>query len=289
MTRSAFLALVCVEFVAAAACQQKGSGSDTGDSGGAGENCVAATGWDGGTGVFSPADIVPDLAGFYWEGTCVGTRDPGGHNCPLDDKGSSCSTGSRYDQQGIIRDKTINVQGTPGQPYTITIEVTGVIGTRCYAGGTRASTAALDENGYNNWWYIGGTQYNNSWWNTYELHVSPCTGDLSNDVYYFNGSDNPGGTFCEREASYLVKYTASFKALGGGTLTFRLHDSNCQAQQNCGSDANPSSTCAPRTVDLSGVSSQPPASFTQPPTNIIGTKSYRPQWLWIVATSVTTP
>jgi hypothetical protein len=169
------------------------------------------------------------------------------------------------------------------------MDVTGVIGTRCYTGGARASTAAPDENDYNNWWHVGGTQYNNSWWNTYELHVNPCTGDASNDVYYFNSSDDPGGTFCEREATYPVRYTATVKALGGGTLTFRIHDSNCQAQQNCGSDVNPSSTCAPRTIDLTGVSPQPPVTFSQPPTNVLGTKTYMPQWLWIVVTSVTTP
>jgi hypothetical protein len=231
---------------------------------------------------------VPDLVGFYWEGTCVGTRDPGGHNCPLDDKTPCPSTGS-YDQQGTIRDKVFNVKGTTGQKYTVNFELRGVMGTRCYTGGTRASTAAPNESGTNNWWYVGGTQYNNSWWNTYELHVSPSTGDASKDVYYFNGSDNPGGSFCEREASYLVKYTASFKVLGGGTLTFRLHDSNCQAQQNCGSDTNGSATCAPRNVDLAGMSPQPPASFSQPPTNVIGAKSYKPQWVWITATSVTSP
>ena len=247
-----------------------------------------ATGAGGSTGSLSPADIVPDLVGFYWEGTCKGTRDPGGHNCPLDDKGSSCPTSSNYDQQGIIRDTTFNVKGITGQKYTVNFEVRGVIGTRCYQNGKHASTAAPSDSGYNNWWYIGGTQYNNSWWNTYELHVSPSTGDASGDVYYFNGSDNPGGTWCEKEASYLVKYTASFAVLGGGTLTFRLHDSNCQAQQNCGSDTVGTDPCAPRTVDLSGMTPQPPASFKQPPTTVLS-KTYYPQWMYINATSVTSP
>ena len=262
------------------------TGATTTSNGGSGSGGSTAAG--GSTGALNPADIVPDLVGFYWEGTCVGTRDPGGHNCPLDDKGSSCPTGATYDQQGVIRDKVFNVKGTSGQKYTINFEVAGVIGTRCYTGGTRASSAAPSDSGYNNWWYVGGTQYNNSIWNTYELHVSPSTGDASKDVYYFNAADNPGGSYCEREASYLAKYTASFKALGGGTLTFRIHDSNCQAQQNCGSDTVASDPCTPRSVDLSGMSPQPPTSFKQPPSNVLS-KTYYPQWLWLTVTSVTSP
>lgn len=261
-----------------------GTKAATGGAPATGGTSAAAT-----TGPIDPKTVVPDLVGFYWEGTCVGTRDPGGHNCPLDDKGSSCPTNSDYDLQGIIRDKVFNVGGTTGQKYTVNFEVAGVVGTRCYQNGTRASTAAPSDSGYNNWWYIGGTQYNNSWWNTYELHVAPTTGDPSGDVYYFNGSDNPGGNYCEREATYLVKYTASFKVLGGGTMTFRLHDSNCQAQQNCGSNTDGTATCAPRTVDLTGFSPQPPSTFKQPPNNVLGSKTDYPQWLFIDVTSVTSP
>jgi len=75
-------------------------------------------------------------------------------------------------------DKTFTVKGTAGQLYTVNIEVRGVVGTRCYQGGTRPSTdsATIQDSGYNAWWYAGGTPYNaTSLWNTYELHVSPST------------------------------------------------------------------------------------------------------------------
>src|SRR6185369_7233705 len=141
-----------------------------------------------------------------------------------------------------------------------------VIGTRCYTGGTRAASAALNEDGDNNWWYVGGSYANpTGWWNTYEMHVSPSTGEAPGDVYYFNGSGVQGGNDCEREASYLVKYTASFKVKGGGTLTFKTHDQNCKVQQNCGKNPDGGSTCAPRTVDLTGMAAMPPSGFTQPP------------------------
>jgi hypothetical protein len=258
------------------------TGSGGTATGGAGSGGVTGSG--GSSAALTPADLVPDLAkGFYWEGSCMGNFDPGGHNCWMYDKSTTCPS------SGVDRDSTISVKGTSGQKYTVNVEVRGVIGTRCYQGGTRASTAAAKENDYNNWWYVGGTPYNSTgWWNTYELHVSPSTGDASKDVYYFNAADNGGGSFCEREATYLVKYTASFKVVGGGSLLFRIHDNNCKAQQNCGSDTNANSACAPRTVDLVGMSPQPPSTFKQPPSNAFS-KTYYPQWMWITATSVTSP
>jgi hypothetical protein len=230
------------------------------------------------------------LVGFYWEDSCQGNFNPGGHNCWTDSQSTTCPSG------GIDMDKTFTVKGTAGQLYTVNIEVRGVVGTRCYQGGTRPSTdsATIQDSGYNAWWYAGGTPYNaTSLWNTYELHVSPSTGDPSKDVYYFNSASSTltSGGDCEREASYLVKYTASFKVMGGGSLLFRVHDNNCKAQQNCGPNTDPNSACAARTVDLSGMTPQPPATSPaakQPPTNTY-TKTYYPQWTWITATSVTSP
>jgi hypothetical protein len=129
--------------------------------------------------------------------------------------------------------------------------------------------------------------------------VSPSTGDPSGDVYYLNSFDNSGGSYCDSEATYLVQYPASFKVLGGGTITLKLHDYNCQAQQNCGSNTDSTSTCMPRTVNFGNFSNNAMNSFmagtqtktgtiTQPPTNQL-TKTYNPQWLMIDVTSVTSP
>jgi hypothetical protein len=139
--------------------------------------------------------------------------------------------------------------------------------------------------GANNTWYVGGQQANDSIWNTYELHISPPVPGAAN-VYFLNSfPSNPN--WCEKEASYQVGYTASFQVLGGGTMTFTIHDSNCMAQQNCG-PADTSPTCdAARTIDLSGMS--PAATFTQPPTNSIGGTTYYPQWLYFDVKSVTSP
>ena len=263
---------------AAGAVVAAGSGGQPGAGGTDGGGAGAATVM-GGTGGVSPETIVPDLQGYYWEGTCAGTIAVEGHNCPLSDNNSSCPA------NGIDRSKSIPVKGVTGQLYQINIEVRGVIGTRCYTGGTRASTAALNENGNNNWWYSGGTYANpTGWWNTYELHVSPSTGEAPGDVFYFNGSGIQGGSDCEREATYVVNYKASFKVKGGGMITFKLHDQNCKGQQNCGSNPDGSTACAPRTVDLTGMAATPPSTFTQPPSN----STWKPQWMFIAVTSVTT-
>ena len=266
-----------------------GSGGTTTATGGTTTSAGGTTGAGGSSGTINAADVVPDLVpGFYWEDTCQENFDPGGHNCWTDAQSTTCPSA------GISVDKTLNVTGTSGTKYTVNIEVAGVIGTRCYQGGKPASTAAISDSGYNNWWYAGGTPYNSTgWWNTYELHVSPSTGDASGDVYYFNSSSQTlaSGGDCEREASYLVKYNASFKVVGGGTMLFRIHDNNCKAQQNCGSNTDSTSTCAPRTVDFSGVSPVPSGTVPaakQPPSNT-GTKTYYPQWMWITAASVTSP
>jgi hypothetical protein len=262
-----------------------GSGGATGTGGGSGTG--GATGAGGSSGALNVADIIPALDGFYWEITCSGNVSVSGKNCPLYDNGSTtCNTSTAtWATRGTIRNQTVAVKGTAGTPYTINFEVRGVVGTRCYTGGTPSLTTAPSNTGLNNTWYIGGTQANDSIWNTYELHVNSAPASAPT-VYYFNGFPaNP--TYCEIEGTYQVGYTASFKVNGGSNLTLTIHDSNCQGQQNCGSNYSSSTCDSPVKVDLSGMS--PAATFTQPPTNVVGTKTYYPQWLYFDVKSVTSP
>jgi hypothetical protein len=246
-----------------------------------------STAGDGGSSL-DPKSIVPDLDGFYWEGTCVGTRVPGGKNCPLDDQGATCPSSTTYANRGIIRTKSFMVHGTAGTQYTVNFEVRGVAGTRCYTGGTAASTAAPSADGANNGWYVGGVQSGDSIWNTYELHVvnPPVTG-AANTYYFNNFPMNPN--WCQQEATYQIKYTASFPVMGNSTMQFVIHDSNCQAQENCGSNTGATTCDAPRTIDLTGMNPPPPTSFHQPPTNVLGSTTYYPQWLYFVVSSITSP
>jgi len=78
--------------------------------------------------------------------------------------------------------------------------------------------------------------------------------------------------------------------LGGGTISFIIHDSNCRTLQNCGPAENQPSCDrnAARSIDMSGVS--PAATnFTQPRTVQLGGATYDVQWVWIDVTSVTSP
>jgi hypothetical protein len=107
-------------------------------------------------------------------------------------------------------------------------------------------------------------------------------------VYYANAFPmNLNPSWCEKEATYEVRYTASLPVLGGGTIQFTMHDANCQTQQNCRSN-EASTTCdSPRTIDLSGLS--PAATFAQPVINTLGGKNYYPEWLYFDVKSVTSP
>jgi hypothetical protein len=291
MNRINLLVAACLGVGVAYGCSQSGpTASGHGESGGAGGASSSGTGAAGGdttdgAPTIDPATIVPEMDGFYWEGTCAGNITASGKNCPLIDTSASSCPGGPWVRAGTIRTKTINVGGDAGTRYTINFEVRGILGTRCYTGGTFASAAVPDANSFNNTWYVGGTQAGDSWWNTYEIHVDPPVDNAAN-VYYLNAFPQ-SPDMCMIESTYMIKYTASFAVLGGGTISFVLHDSNCMAQQNCGPDVNATTCDVPRTIDLSDMS--PPGTFTQPPTNSVGGKTYYPQWAYFDVKSVTSP
>lgn len=268
-----------------------GTGGRVGGTGGEGTAGVGGATGAGGA-ALNINDIVPGLDGFYWEASPSGnTSTTGTTNYPFGAPAGGCPTGATWDTTGYINNRTMTVGGTPGQKYTININVRGVAGSRCYTGGTPASTATAVETGPNNTWYVGGRQFNNSIWNTYEIHVAPAVPNAAN-VYFANSFQNVG-TWCEREATYEVGYNASFPVLGGGTITFTIHDSNCRTLQNCGPTLNQavcdtSPTTGSRIINMSGVSPAP-TNFSQPRSASLGGSTYYVQWLWFDVTSVTSP
>jgi len=213
-----------------------------------------------------------------------------GTNYPYGPSAGGCPSGTTWATTGYINNSfpTIHVKGTTGQQYTLHIHVRGVIGTRCYTGGTPASTATPNASGPNNGWYAGGTQYNDSIWNTMEIHVAPAVTGAPN-VYYTNSFPNISN-WCQKEATYEAGYDASFPVLGGGTINLVVHDSNCRTLGNCGSTENQSTcdTTMSRKIDMTGVMPAP-TTFAQPRAATLGTTTYYPQWIWIDVTSVTSP
>lgn len=242
--------------------------------------------------------IVPTLDGFLWVGTCA---DANGSfkDCPvLNDTGKACATSTDFFALGAFRVNKHTVGGTPGTKYMINFDARGITGGKSYNGGTRQSTDnAFNQTG-NDGWYVGGLPTATKW-NTYEIHVSPpvpgqpvnnqaltcdnCPKGPDN-VYYTNALN--GGADGTHE-TFPIKLSASFPVLGGGTITLVIHDSNCLAQQNCGTNTDPQAMCeAPRSIDLTGLAPQP-AGFKQPYTEAHTPNAWYPQWLLFDVKSVT--
>ena len=272
---------------ATAAGGRTGTGGSTG-AGGSAVGTGGATAAGGSTGEININDIVPGLDGFYWEATPSGNTALSGTNYPFGPAAGGCPRARPGTRPVTSTTRCCAVKGTTGQKYTININVRGVAGTRCYTGGTPASTATPNPSGPNNTWYVGGKQFNDSIWNTYEIHVAPAVPNAAN-VYFANSFPNVSN-WCQKEASYEVRYNASFPVLGGGNITFTIHDTNCRTLANCGA-AEAQATCntaTARTIDMSGVSPAP-TNFGQPRTVSLGGTTYDVQWLWIDVTSVTSP
>jgi hypothetical protein len=280
-----------------------GSGGDA-PTQGAGGSTVAGTGGStggggtnggavgGSSGVVSVASVVPTLDGYLWVGTC-GAGAAAGLDCPILDDSNQCpNTTAAFPTQGAFRNFTHTVAGTAGTKYTINFEVRGVAGGKCYTGGTaQAPALSTDPEGAtgNNGWYVGGTPIASKW-NTYEIHVTPpvpgAVLSAANDNVYYMNSFPSTSAFCERHETFVMKYTASFPVLGGGSIKLVIHDSNCLGQQNCGApDSQP--TCAsPRSVDLTGMSPQP----ANPPSGQpYAQNGFHPQWLLFDVKTVTSP
>jgi hypothetical protein len=272
-----------------------GTGGMTGGAGTGTPGTAGTSGAAGGTTGTAITDIVPGLDGYYWEVTPSGSTPLSGTNYPLGPPDGGCPTGSTWDTSGYTEMKTpLTVGGTAGQRYTININGRGVVPTRCYVGGTPGSTAVGNPTGPNNTWYAGGSQYGDTIWATMEIHVEPKVagqpnqGNSGYDVYYVNSFQDTSN-WCEKETLYEARFDASFPVMGGGTITFVVHDSNCRTIANCGPvEQAPCNTGVPLVIDMSGL--DPPASnFTQPPTVTLDGPTYLVEWLWIDVTSVTSP
>jgi len=274
-----------------------GMAGTTGAAGRGGTTGTAGTTGSGGTGGAACPTIdqlIPGFDGYLWQVQPSGNTALSGTNYPFGSPAGGCPSTASWDTTGYIKTETpLAIKGETGKKYTININVRGVVGTRCYTGGTPGSTAAGNPNGQNNTWYAGGAQYNNSIWNTMELRVTPkVTGApmqtmTSQDIYFLNSFQNTSD-WCQKEATYETRFNASFPVMGGGMIVPAVHDSNCRTLANCGSvEAQMScNTAASRIIDMTGVSPAP-MNFTQPRQGSLNGTTYQIQWVWIDVTSVT--
>ena len=270
-------------------------GGTTGMAGSAGAAPVAGAAGMGAGGAPTVESIVPTLDNFFWLGKC-GDAQGSGKDCPVyNDVGAQCATSTKnppdWFATGAFRVATHKVGGTVGTKYVINFDVRGMTGGKHYDGGMRQGTDTNYNQTGNDGWYAGGTPSPTKW-NTYEIHVSPpvpgvavnnqaltCTDcpKTPDNVYFTNAF---GGIVDGTHEVFPVKFSASFPVLGGGTITLIIHDSNCLAQQNCGTNTDPAAMCeAPRAVDMGGFAGVPPAGFAQPYSQQHAPNNWYPQWL----------
>lgn len=258
-----------------------------------------STGGSTGSTTLDPSTIVPTLDGYMWIASCSNGSQTG-LDCPLYPAGTTTcpnATSTDFTKQGMFRTVTHTVGGTPGTQYTLNFEVRGILGGKCYTGGTmRTPTLSTNPETSNDGWYTGG-QPVVSKWNTYEVHVTPAVGttninplNTAENIYFLNAMPYPAiayglDTYCEAHETFPFRYTASFPVMGGGTISLTIHDSNCLGQMNCGGP-NRQTICAnPRTMDLTGMAPAP-VGFTQPN---VQTNGFHPQWVMFDVKTVTSP
>jgi hypothetical protein len=231
-----------------------------------------------------PAMFAPDIDGFYWEGTCAG-RASKDRECGL---AGTKQTGTTWETTGIIKEDTFKVNGEAGKKYVLTINVRGVVGTRCYQGGMRRSADPINLDGPNDAFYVGGTPGGEGWWNTYEVHVENPKVDGEANDYYLNAFEqvynNTDYEKCNAHESYQIAYTFDLPVMGDSSIRFRMHDNNGNGQMNCGLGSDTDPCLEPRVIDVTGMT--PAATFSQPPINQVGTDTYYPQWVYFDVVSV---
>jgi hypothetical protein len=242
-----------------------GAGGTSGTSGTGG----GGSGGSGGTSGGGPTieELVGDLDGYLFTAPCgdAGT----GYDC----LNAGCTDGQK---DTVVE---FPIAGDPATTYDVTVHVWGIVEAKNYDGGTRRAGDTMDASSTGgDFWYEGGTIPFSSY-NTYELHVTPPVYDAAND-YFLNARNGSG----ENHESWALNYTATFPVKGGGTITYRVYDSNCRQIMNCGPGTGSSSCAAPRSLNISAAEPQP-ADFTQPyvgpaPGGALG------QWLLIDVTSV---
>ena len=129
-----------------------------------------------------------------------------------------------------------------------------------------------------------------------EIRVAPkVTGQANQpnaayDIYFANSFQNTSN-WCQKEATYEARYNASFPVMGGGTITFVVHDSNCRTLANCGQvESQPScDTSAARIIDMAGVVAGARRTSSSRARARSAARTYYLQWLWLDVTSVTSP
>ncbi len=162
-------------------------------------------------------------------GDCV-TATP----CPNQDAAT-------FEGKGVTTIETFPLGGTPGQRYKVTFGFNAIASAKYYEGGSRDQgemvPAAVEQVTSDTFYRDGRAVPSN--YDTWELGVFDHTGAEARH-YYMNAF--PMGGY-ESHRTFLLSYTKSIVVVGGGKITYSVHDSNCHAIDNCGAGSQDAANC----------------------------------------------
>lgn len=124
----------------------------------------------------------------------------------------------------LLTDKTVTLGGSPGQTYTVTLRIQGVVEAKRYVGATDSNGTAISPRA--NGFATGGVPTPADAYGVYLLRTSNPPQD-----YFLNSLVPPG---VSDRSTYGVDYTAQIRARGGSTIRLVASDRNCSQAKNCG-------------------------------------------------------
>ena len=245
-----------------------GGSPASGGQSGAGANAGGSGGSSGGAGG-DLKEVAKALDGFVILVPCQGGS---GETCGTAKAGQGCPSNTDLFQAGVrTTDQALQIGGTAGTPYTITLHFQGIVENRTYTGAMspEGDQSTMLSNGF----YVGGApQTGTGDYNIYAMRVTEPKKD-----YFLNAV---GNTSYNRHQSFVIDYTGSIKVVGGSTVTMIAQDTNCTTIRNC-TDPPDNNQCM-----STGVPNLDPV-ITQ---KIGGNGSaYNGQFIGMTVTSVTSP
>jgi hypothetical protein len=289
-----------------------GAGGAGGGTGGAPPR--DAGGGTGGRDAAAPADMAPGMGGNGGMGPPVGGSLCNGGDCTnvigmmdgyfIDEScasgriGPDC-TAAWCNGRGGKKEQMFTLTGAAADAskrFEVTVDIKGVQECKEMSGGMRRTVNMQAAEGDQDMFWIGGnpagidyaaTPPGGNPWNTQELHVTPPVAGEVNNYFLNSCASRTAGGRGESHFTYKVNYQAKIKVMGGGTILWRMVDTNCRMIVNCGTeDANAGGACAgAHTVSLVGAVPAPPAALSQQPLrNTMGAKG---QFLFFDVVAVT--
>jgi hypothetical protein len=176
------------------------------------------------------------------------------------------------------------VTGPTTTTYELTIRVRGVMEAKNYTTACmrRAGNGPMDAAVQGGDFLCTGGATQSSSYNEYSLAVS--AGQVTGQPTFF-GLNARNGTPEEHE-SWALNYTMTMRVRGGGTIRYRLFDSNCRQITNCGADTG-SGACGTDQRILTFAGADPMPSMLNQPYLGAPNAAGPGQWIFFDVTSVT--